>query len=492
MVWRGQRWGLLAVGALVVVLLVAGGGVLQPSMQPLDPAAERRTVQLQCVRNPALCATHAPPPAAGVGGLLPRLASQGQGTAQPAAEREHRGEDSGSAAAAATPGGRIPVSPDLPPDPWDPPGEPSWFAPRRARCPERFLSVNTHTWGRHHNQLQSTILALLAAQLLNRTFILGHFRHNHKWSDVREYYSFALLQRHFCMVDFPTAVRLLRGEKQVECFGQAIDDMPLGKQLRVKCRNGFGPVERFFDQHQFRKVVADAMPHLLASKARIINLSGQLAFFLRPGLRVMAQGFGLLQPAPDVDEEIQRFANETYGRGTEYLGIHLRYREGQCMNEIQSDLQTTFNISTALMAEMQEQCTINFKYTERVLRNALGSHAMDARSDPNRFCCPAFFASDHQNRTAELDFLNRGAVLYKGRYHTKELGGLKGLSADYFLLRRSHTFIGNSASSVSQDVCFGRLIHVPWRRACAGWHLPFFRDFAHTAIADLVPAEMRY
>eukprot|EP00663_Eupelagonemidae_sp_cell21sb_P005412 gene5412-biopygen9633 len=47
-------------------------------------------------------------------------------------------------------------------------------------------------------------------------------RHNHRWSEVRDYYSFDALARHFCVVEWPTAQRLLRGEKSVECFGQLV------------------------------------------------------------------------------------------------------------------------------------------------------------------------------------------------------------------------------------------------------------------------------
>eukprot|EP01065_Artemidia_motanka_P052236 TRINITY_DN9373_c1_g1_i1.p1 TRINITY_DN9373_c1_g1~~TRINITY_DN9373_c1_g1_i1.p1 ORF type:complete len:472 (+),score=130.56 TRINITY_DN9373_c1_g1_i1:168-1583(+) len=470
MVWKGQRFGLAAVAGLVLLLLLAGVTVFQPQIhQPPPVPGTGKTVQLSCVRDPSLCGTAAP-----------KLAV---GTPEPTRERPQQPPQ--------PPTFRISAATDLPPDPWEPPGPPAWFAQRRKRCPGRFLTVNTHTWGRHHNQLQSTILALLAAQLLNRTFILGSFRHNHQWTDVREIYSFAELQKAFCVIDLPTAVRLLRHEKQVECFGQVIHDMPIGKQLKTKCRNGFGPVDRFFDQHKFKEVVADALPHLIASTARIINLSGQLAFFMRPGLRLMSQGFGLLRPAPEVSEELRRFTGAAFGDQTDYLGIHLRYREGQCMNEVQSDFQKVFNISSDLMAKMEEQCTINYRYADRVFRETLGASVMDARPDPNRFCCPTFFASDHQNKTAEKDFLNRGATPYKGRYHTFELGGLKGLSSDYFMLRDSYAFIGNSASSVSQDVCFARLMTRPWRRACSGWHDGFFRNFANTALAELVPPEAR-
>eukprot|EP00756_Hemistasia_phaeocysticola_P058376 Hpha_TRINITY_DN35000_c0_g1::TRINITY_DN35000_c0_g1_i1::g.82723::m.82723 len=477
MVWKGQRLGLSVIAGLVLALLWSGVGIFQPQIQVEHHQPARRP-QIECVRNPALCAEQRAGPAGSV-------SSRGTPEPSPAVAEASSVEE-------AVEGGRkIPMDDDLPPDPWQPPGDPVWFQERRKRCPARFLSVNTHTWGRHHNQLQSTVLGLLAAQLLNRTFVLGHFRHNHHWLEARDFYDFSQLQRHFCVIDYHTAVRLLKGERSVECFGQVIHDMPLGKYGRMKCTNGFGPVDRFFHMHEFRKVVSEALPHMMASTARVINLSGQLAFFLRPGLKLMSQGFGLLRPAADVAEDTERFRNVTFGPGSEYLAVHLRYREGQCMNEIQSDFQRTFNISEELLERMQEQCTINYRYADRTLQESLGPKAMSVRADPNRFCCPTFFASDHQNRTAEQDFLTRGAAPYKGRYHTKELGGLKGLSADYFLLRGGHTFIGNSASSISQDVCFGRLMRLPWRRACAGWHLPFFRGFARTEMETLIPPEHR-
>eukprot|EP00755_Sulcionema_specki_P001079 Sspe_Gene.25880::Locus_10507_Transcript_1_1_Confidence_1.000_Length_1479::g.25880::m.25880 len=374
----------------------------------------------------------------------------------------------------------IPLDPSLPPDKWSPPGPPP---PRPETCPSRFVTVNTHTWGRHHNQLQSTIHAILTAHLLNRTFIIGHFRHAKQWHEATELYGFSRLSKHFCIVDAQTAHRMLGTDRSITCFGQHIHDTPVGKRLGLRCRSLHHSVPKNFALSVFREVVRNALPSLVASSSRVINLSGQLAFYLRPGLRMLSQGYGLLEPAPEVAAEVARFQREGLG-GAEYLAIHLRYREGTCVAEIHEEFTKSFNISDRLMGELIEQCTINFGYVRRVLHDSLGA-AADGLS--TRFPYPTFLASDHQNKSAEQDFLSRGAVFYSGRYHTKEIGGLKGLSTDYFLMRGGHAFVGNSASSVSQDTCFGRLMSLPWRRACVGWRLGFFKTWAVTALASLAP-----
>eukprot|EP01064_Diplonema_japonicum_P023013 TRINITY_DN3340_c2_g1_i2.p1 TRINITY_DN3340_c2_g1~~TRINITY_DN3340_c2_g1_i2.p1 ORF type:complete len:455 (+),score=74.17 TRINITY_DN3340_c2_g1_i2:97-1461(+) len=361
---------------------------------------------------------------------------------------------------------------------WTPPTLPPLRDPS-VPCPDKYLTVNTHTWGRHHNQLQSVVHGILMAHLLNRTFVLGHFRHAKAWHDVRSFYSFEELGRYFCIKDAASA-QLLH-ERSVGCFGQDIHDMPLGKQNHLKC-DPKALFPKSFPIPGFKTTIETAIPKLRAAQQRLINLSGELAFFLRPGLRFMAMGYGLLRPSKEVQEEVDRFSKATYGEGQDYIAIHLRYREGTCSAEIETDFVKNFNISPKLLGELHAQCKVNFTYTSVTLRNVLG---ISSTGDPNILPYPAFLASDHQNKAAEMDLLTKGAVFYSGKYHTEEIGGLHGLATDYFLLRKGSVFIGNSASSVSQNTCFARLLTMPWKRACTGWDISLFHEMTTTAAASL-------
>ncbi|KAJ9470159.1 hypothetical protein DIPPA_32772 [Diplonema papillatum] len=361
---------------------------------------------------------------------------------------------------------------------WSPPALPA----RVANCPRRYLTVNPHTWGRHHNQLQTTVQGIVAAHLLNRTFVIGHFRHAKRWFDARDFYSFSELARYFCIVDIETAKKDLAGDRSVACFGQTVDEMPIGKQLHLKCRN-LGPVAKSFPIQTFKQVVREAWPKLRRAAATVINVSGQLAFYLRPGLPLLAQAFGLLRPAKDVGDEVASFLSKTYGPNPRYLSVHLRYREGTCNAEIDTEFAHTFAIDAPLLDELREQCKVNSAYISKTLRASLGSSVESAGSNPDKFPLPTFLASDHQNKTAEQELVVRGAIMYDGLYGTQEVGGLKGLATDYFLMRSGYIFIGNSASSVSQNTCFGRLLYMPWRRACAGWKTALFREMMTTDIA---------
>ena len=109
-----------------------------------------------------------------------------------------------------------------------------------------------------------------------------------------------------------------------------------------------------------------------------------------------------------------------------------------------------YNVSEGVAAELVKQCSL----PEEVLEHGKGRKV--------------FVASDHQNATLDAVFAAKGALAYSGRWHTKELGGLEGLAVDYFTLRAAHTFVGNTISSVSQNVCYARLAR-PFDTACAGW-----------------------
>eukprot|EP00754_Rhynchopus_humris_P042823 Rhum_TRINITY_DN277_c1_g1::Rhum_TRINITY_DN277_c1_g1_i1::g.1009::m.1009 len=439
---------------------------------------------LSCVRNPALC-THTHDEGSvyrgsrGDGGGLSHLPSDPAAAAhgnEPPAVSQRANSD----------------------DVWAPLGRPSVDdLSKPAVCPDKYLTVNTHTWGRHHNQLQSVMHALVLARLTGRTFVVGHFRHAKRWYDVRDFYSFEAIAKRFCVVDHAEAARRLRGETNIACLGQTIDDTPFGKAIGgKKCRHGSFP--KAFENARFKEFVArgvEALGHADVRGAKIVNLSGQLAFYARPGLRLMGVAYGLLQPSPEVAAEVRRFQREAFGvhasdadSASEYVAIHLRYREGTCLAELERDFAASFHITPELLASLREQCTVNYAYVTRTLRAALGdADAAIPGVEPNRFHHPAFLASDHQNKSAEEDFTSRGALLYSGKFGTQEIGGLSGLATDYFLLRGGMVFVGNTASSVSQNSCFGRLLDRPWSKACAGWNYTLLTEMVTTAVGDMVP-----
>eukprot|EP01061_Rhynchopus_euleeides_P018843 TRINITY_DN31070_c0_g2_i1.p1 TRINITY_DN31070_c0_g2~~TRINITY_DN31070_c0_g2_i1.p1 ORF type:complete len:476 (+),score=123.87 TRINITY_DN31070_c0_g2_i1:44-1429(+) len=444
---------------LVVVCWMCFSFVVGPAEMPAEPT---RPPLLECLHDRSKC---------------------GGGAAGHAAANSNAA--SGQGAGDEGEGRHIEDDASLPPDPWVPPMHiPVGFKP--AQCPDKYLTVNTHTWGRHHNQLQSVIHALVAAHLLNRTFVIGHFRHAKRWYDVQDFYSFAELEKHFCVIHHSRAAERLRGERDIHCMGQIIEDTPLGKGIRGKCRRqGFG---KSFDNAKFKHHVASAVSQLTSAavvQSRVVNLSGQLAFYMRPGLRLMSFAYGLLRPSPEVQAEVTRFVQDAYGKGTDYIAIHLRYREGTCHKELESDFLASFKIDDTLLQQLHEQCRVNYAYTKRTLQASLGSAASVPGADPNMLPFPAFLASDHQNKTAEQDLTSRGALPYQGKFGTQEIGGLSGLATDYFLLRGGHVFVGNTASSVSQNTCFGRLLTMPWRRACAGWNYALLTEMTETAAVSL-------
>ena len=241
---------------------------------------------------------------------------------------------------------------------------PGWPPAIKGECPDRYLTVNTHTWGRHHNQLQSVMNGLVTAHLLNRTFVLGHFRHAKNWFSVSDYYDFSELAFHYCIIDHSSMIAKMkdRPKPSVSCHGQNINDLPLGKSLGLKCS---GKSESF-SNFNFKAIIDQKLIILKKDTSTILNLSGQLAFYLRPGLNHISQSFALLKAAPAVKAEVDLFQQMTFGN-SDYVAIHLRYREGTCIQEIDTDFVKAFNISAELHRSLQVQCKINYAYSKRVL-----------------------------------------------------------------------------------------------------------------------------
>ena len=331
-------------------------------------------------------------------------------------------------------------------------------------CPEKYLFTNTHTWGRHHNQLQSFLFSIVASKLMQRTFILGHFRHNHAWIESTLAYSWEEISKEYC-VKLPSDTGITLRSSDIECFGQDLKETPFGKSRKLKCKKFNENAPRHFNRFIFQDVVPTAFKHAFKSNSKLVVLSGQIAFYLRPGLRLLKPVFSLLRPSPDVQREVSRMVNNVFG-GKKFISVHVRAREGQCQEEIALDYSNPstrmYNVSREVISTLASQCGI----TPAVLQEFRLKYKIES----------AFFASDHQNPSLDKSFLSVDAIPYKGSFHTNEIGGLCGLAVDYFILRSSHVFIGNTISSISQDVCYARLSSMPFSHACAGWDESLISD----------------
>ena len=136
------------------------------------------------------------------------------------------------------------------------------------------------------------------------------------------------------------------------------------------------------------------------------------------------------------------------------------------MRELPGDQQRSLQKATSLQA----QCRMAPRYVSSVIAdNGASHHAV-------------FVASDHQNVTAETALTSQlhAATMYRGKFPTKELGGMKGLATDFFLLVGARWFAMNQVSSISQNACYARL-----GRACSGClqielherkHFPFVHE----------------
>ena len=173
---------------------------------------------------------------------------------------------------------------------------------------DRFLLVNTHTYGRHHNQLQEIMNTILWAHKLNRTAVVGWFRNDYKWVDPRDFYDFSEIEQRYCVVfhdALPAAIqRAIGSENRLlssRCLGQGFSDLPLKKMLKGlahPCPNGSLTIpaqytSRFglnVTQGFFSDFVVPASDGLLV-------IGGQVGFFMRAGLLESAAAFKWLRPS---------------------------------------------------------------------------------------------------------------------------------------------------------------------------------------------------
>ena len=412
--------------------------------------------------------------------------------------------------------------------------------PRPAACPRgRFLWVNTHTFGRHHNQLQEMINTALWARSLNRTAVLGMFRFSHKWHDPATLYNFSRVMQHYCVVDFATFATMWRARNNHHpaaasyCLGQGVSGTPMRRL--VKCQMAAN-VPAHYDVRRGVAVTAGFVQRLFTDAALrdapFIGLSGEIAFFMRAGLREHAAIFALLEPSNAVQERVDAMLLSRDGvkllkssaftrpRATHegatltaptvalrepgsFLAVHLRQRELMCAQEMNysfTDGVTLDGYFGAVGANdrriIRRQCRLTPEDVVDLLRHLQGQPSSYDEGEADRAVgrkrsegatlpgggplmmslrsMPLFVASDRQNAAVDEALRQEGAVFAPTAAPTAVGGAgvLLDLSMDYFMLAHDEAayFTGNQISSVSQNVCYRRLGR---GQACHGFHLEF-------------------
>ena len=327
----------------------------------------------------------------------------------------------------------------------------------RPTCPKKYIFVNTHTYGRHHNQLQEFMNIIIWGERIGRTPVLGWFRADHRWVDPADLYDFSLIRERYCLVtpkEFADA--LPSGRTAAACFGQGVSGTPLkrlGGGKAVKC--AMQPhVPAHYNTRRATNTTAEFLPRIAGATEDVLVLSGQIAFFLRAGLAEFATIFSLLGPSKEIAEEVMSFTKQkllaSQGR---VFSIHLRQREKDCLKEVgeaqEDGARWLLSMSDDDWKVIRTQCAITTRHVTALM------HRLSLCLDREQ---PMFLASDHENKELERALVSSGAVMYEGgRFHTKEHGGLKGLAVDFFLLVQGAYFTGNQLSSISQNACFMRL-----------------------------------
>ena len=362
---------------------------------------------------------------------------------------------------------RLPSTPLPPPKMADP----------AAECPTKYVFVNTHTFGRHHNQLQEFLNIAVWAKRFGRTAILGWFRHNHKWMDPSELYDLSDIMQHYCLIT-PAEFQKRNGGAKVDaiCFGQGIADTPLKRYGKIKCSMS-KDVGAHYNVRHGMNITEGFLPKLLEAKETMMVLSGEIGFFLRCGLESYAAIYSLLQPAKEIADEVEAFLrralwDDSHGGPKPYFGLHLRQREKDCLKEVYESFED--GVMDLASVNADERTVIKTQCAMTVAHVAALQQSLGFVPKGNTLDGAMFLASDHENMVLENSLVAAGAIMYKGgKFHTKELGGMKGLAVDFFVLTRGKYFTGNQLSSVSQNVCYIRLGR---GEACHGF-VPSFSEY---------------
>lgn len=328
-----------------------------------------------------------------------------------------------------------------------------------TRCPAKYIFVNTHTYGRHHNQLQEMMNLAAWADRLGRTAVLGWFRYARRWVPAEEWYNFSVIMESYCVITPDEMIQRIGRDSSPSspptsaCLGQKFDDTPLKKMLRgpakMKCRLDPSVPAHYNTRNGMRITREYFVSHISKAQETLLVLSGELAFFLRPGLVELAALFGLLEPVHNVRGIVQEFQRKNFGAGTPtYFGIHLRRREQECLKEIHESREDG---GAGLLRDMTDehwrivstQCAITVDHVKALMSSLrlLIDHQ------------PMFLGSDHQDMKLEKALMERGAVMYT----SSDANGLLALSVDYFMLSEGMYFTGNQLSSITQNVCYRRL-----------------------------------
>lgn len=254
------------------------------------------------------------------------------------------------------------------------------------------------------------------------------------------------------------------------CLGQGTKATPLAKV--VKCvmapnvpahyssKTGFGSTKETF----YGKLILEDPT---VRDADFLGVSGEIAFFMRPGIIEMSRLLASIKPSMLVKLELTNFfrgsamlaPNAVVAKfwelpratpGNEYFALHLRQREKDCLKEVNDNFEINPELSKKLSEKQQQfvrtQCAIPVSHVEENLLQ---------RYEISRTATKFFLASDHENMVLEKSLVeNHNAVMYSGKFDHKSL---QGLAMDFFLLVGGKYFSGNQLSSISQNVCMMRL-----------------------------------
>ena len=320
----------------------------------------------------------------------------------------------------------------------------------------RFLVVNTHTYGRHHNQLQEIINTVVWAHKLNRTAVIPWFRYDHQWIDPRTFYDFNELRNRYCLIyhdELPSAVQIASGKSgplTTRCLGQGFADLPLKRMLGklvYPCRKGSLTIpSHYTTRFGFNTTQAFINDHVAPATEGLLVVSGQVGFFMRPGLLEVAAAFKWLLPSQQVKAALKEQQQRLFSSSRLSLGVHSRSREKECFKEQQFDKEDggewLANLTDYHWDALATQCKLTTTHMDTILH----SMCLVDSSTPH-----IILASDGQNPSFEA------ALVEKGALRTAPIPGLLGLAVDYFILSQCNLFTGNQLSSITQNVCYRRL-----------------------------------
>lgn len=358
-----------------------------------------------------------------------------------------------------------------------------------ATCPRRYLLPDTRWFGRHFNQLQETMNAIMWAEDLNRTAVLGWFysgSHSSGTSTPPEMlYDFSLIKRHYCVITLSEFEQRLLSDSRVGSVSQALSTLVangwVGNQntsaatadsdkqfATVRC---YGRCLKTTDL-MFTLVVplqilqCTSMTHItklsqlsaplkqMRNGNETISIVGSsLIFFVRRSVAENAALYGLLRPSAKVQSIVDPVLNISLG-GCPFFGVHLRNRENTCNWSIQwtNEFLGRPFVTDKEAKQLLKQCNMQVGDVNSFFQS------YGARMG----AVPGFIASDGQNPSLVSSLLSYGKFV-RHRISPSSADGLSRIASllevvvDAIVLSRAVVFYGNQLSSMSQSVCFMRL-----------------------------------